>query len=259
MYILTAEPDMEKEEALLRKRIEELARVCYQRDIPTHTDFLNLNEQTIFHSMIRSIPEVRHFLTGGYAMAERKVVCFLPSYALDEEAPISCMEVEPLNARFAEELSHRDYLGALMNLGIDRSKIGDILVQDKKAYVFVMDDMSAYLAENLISVRKTTVKTKISPAMEMSIEPRFEQMEGSIASERLDNILAFVYRCSRGKIVPYVEGEKVFVNGRLTVKSSAVLKPGDIVSVRGLGKFRYLGIQNETKKGRLFVAAERFI
>ena len=74
---------MEKEEQLLRKRILELAELSYQRDIPTHTDFLNLNEQTIFHSLARSMADVRQYLYGGYELAERKVVCFLPSY-MDE-------------------------------------------------------------------------------------------------------------------------------------------------------------------------------
>ena len=103
---------MDKEEQLLKKRIMELAALCYQRDIPSYTDFLNLNEQTVFHSLERSLPPVRFLMTGGYEPAERKIVCFLPSYEEDTtNLPISILKVEPVHARFVEELTHRDYLG----------------------------------------------------------------------------------------------------------------------------------------------------
>lgn len=118
---------MDKEEQLLKKRIMELAALCYQRDIPSYTDFLNLNEQTVFHSIERSLPPVRYLITGGYEPAERKIVCFLPSYEEDAtNLPISILKVEPVNARFAEGLTHRDYLGALMNLGIERGMVGTL-------------------------------------------------------------------------------------------------------------------------------------
>ena len=122
----------EKEEQLLKKRMIELAGLCYQRDIQTSTGFLSLNEQTIFHSIEKTLPPVRTCLTGGFEGAERKLLCFLASYD-DEEfgLPIAVLEVIPANLRYSEALTHRDYLGALMNLGIERSCIGDILMKEK--------------------------------------------------------------------------------------------------------------------------------
>ena len=109
---------MEKEELLFRKRIQELSRLSYERDIPVHTDFLNLNEQTIFFSLISSLSPAKYQLAGGYEMAERKVVCFLPSYEEEQtEYPFVCLSAKPVNPRFAEELSHRDYLGTLYASG----------------------------------------------------------------------------------------------------------------------------------------------
>ena len=121
----------EKEEQLLKKRMIELAGLCYQRDIQTSTGFLSLNEQTIFHSIEKTLPPVRTCLTGGFEGAERKLLCFLASYD-DEEfgLPIAVLEVIPANLRYSEALTHRDYLGALMNLGIERSCIGDILMKE---------------------------------------------------------------------------------------------------------------------------------
>ena len=107
----------EKEEQLLKKRMIELAGLCYQRDIQTSTGFLSLNEQTIFHSIEKTLPPVRTCLTGGFEGAERKLLCFLASYD-DEEfgLPIAVLEVIPANLRYSEALTHRGYLGALMNL-----------------------------------------------------------------------------------------------------------------------------------------------
>lgn len=251
---------MEKEEQLLKKRILELAETCFQRDVPAHTDFLNLNEQTIFHSIARELPPVRHIMAGGYPMAERKVVCFLPSYMEEEyfEAPVSCIRLTPLNVKFAEHLTHRDYLGSAMNLGIERCKTGDILLIGDETYMFCMEDLAGYIGGELTRVRHTSVKTEICRPVDLSFTPSFETVEGSIASVRLDNVLALVYRCSRSKIVPYIEGERVFINGKMAVSNSAPLKEGDIVSVRGLGRFRYEGVQNETKKGRVFVAVQKY-
>ena len=123
----------DKDEQLLKKRISELAALCYQRDIRSYTDFLTLNEQTIFHSMKRTLPPVTWLMGGGYETAERKIVCFLPSYE-DETAdlPISILEAVPASPRFAEALTHRDFLGAIMNLGISRSCIGDILMKNTR-------------------------------------------------------------------------------------------------------------------------------
>ena len=112
---------MEKEEQLFKKRIQELAENAYSRDIPLHTDFLTLAEQTVFQNMSATLPPVKFVLSGGFPMSERKVLCFLASYEEELYAPpFVCLKIAPANRRFAEELTHRDYLGAIMNLGIDR-------------------------------------------------------------------------------------------------------------------------------------------
>ena len=148
----------EKEEQLLKKRMIELAGLCYQRDIQTSTGFLSLNEQTIFHSIEKTLPPVRTCLTGGFEGAERKLLCFLASYD-DEEfgLPIAVLEVIPANLRYSEALTHRDYLGALMNLGIERSCIGDILMKENGCCVFCQEKMADYLCQELTMVRHTSV------------------------------------------------------------------------------------------------------
>lgn len=275
-----------KDREYLAGRIRELAHKAYQNDFLTHTNFLSVSEIADFHEILRRAgqnPTVRSYegvpyvLYGGRVTnsvngadtaletpgdEERQVVCFLPSY-LDEEtfllgeqaAPsvVSCIEIAPVNRRFADVLSHRDFLGSLMNLGIERDLIGDILTDETVAYVFVMKDIAEYICKELTRVKHTTVLCKEVLPAECTIVPQFEEVEGSVASERLDAILSMVYHLARGKSQELIEAEQVFVDGRTAYSGGYDLRAGARVSVRGHGKFIYLGAAHETRKGRLFV------
>lgn len=250
---------MEKEEQIFRKRIMELSEVCYQRNVPTYTDFLNLNEQTIFLTLAHSITGSHVVLTGGYELAERKIVCFLPYYAdLSSDIPICCLKAAPVNEKFAQQLTHRDYLGALMNLGIERSKIGDIVLDGAGCFIMCMQDMSDYIMKELSFVKHTKISTCLVTQSDFRYEPKYETITGSVASVRLDTVVALAFQISRGKSSDYIAGERVFINSRLSTSNHETLKSGDVVSVRGLGKFRYQGVKNETKKKRLFVVVDKF-
>ena len=162
------------------------------------------------------------------------------------------MEVRPVNRKFADELTHRDYLGALMNLGLERDRIGDILTDSENAYLFVMKENAELICSELIRIRHTSVVCHPVPASSCTIRPEFEEREGSVSSERLDAILAMVYHLSRGKAQELVEQELVFVDGRTAFSGGYDLKPGSRVSVRGHGKFQYLGAGAQTRKGRFY-------
>lgn len=249
----------EKDDLLLKKRISELAHTCYQRDVTSYTDFLTLNEQTIFHSLRREMPPVSYMLTGGYETAERKIVCFLSSY--EDEAtvsPISIIKAGPVDLRFAAPLTHRDYLGALMNLGIERGMLGDILMDETGCFIFCLSKMADYITGELKKVGHTLVNCQIVSDPELQIVPKYEDVSGSVASPRLDNLVSLAFKTSRSKAVPYIEGEKVFIDGKMVSSPGASLKGGEIVSVRGLGKFLYVGIENQTKKGRLYVTVKKY-
>lgn len=250
---------MEKEEQLFRKRIQELARTCFLKDVPVNTDFLNLSEQTIFQSISGTLPPVRYVLSGGSPVSERKVVCFLPSYEEElADPPYVCIRSAPTNRKFAEELSHRDFLGAVMNLGIERSMIGDIIIREGTAYMYVLKKISAYLAENLNMVRRTPVTSEVFPGLEEVPEPEFEEICGSVNSLRLDAVVALCGRLSRNRAVELVEGELVFINGQPVTQASRILKEGDVLSVRGLGKFLYSQAGGQTKKGRTFITMLKY-
>ena len=250
---------MEKEEQLFRKRIQELAETCFRRDVPTNTDFLNLSEQTVFHSISGMLPPVRFVLSGGFESSERKLICFLPSY--EEELldpPYDCLKIAPLNRKFAEELSHRDYLGAIMNLGIERSMLGDIVIKEGDAYVFVLKKMSRYIQDSLTTIRHTTVTVSLADDAGELLKPEFETIQGTVSSIRLDSIVALCGRLSRTKASAYIEAEKVYVNGQIVTQVSRAVKDGEVLSIRGIGKFKFDGAGGQSKKGRTVVTLLKY-
>ena len=177
----------------------------------------------------------------------------------NEPSVCSCVKISPVNRKFADELNHRDYLGSLMNLGIKRDQLGDILTDDDVAFVFATMDIARMICRELIRIKHTSVKCEIVAADECTIRPKFEEVTGSVASERIDAILAFVYHLSRSEAGKLIEAESVFIDGRVAFSGGYDLKEGARVSVRGHGKFIYLGAQNTTRKGRLFIAVNKFV
>ncbi|QHQ62259.1 RNA-binding protein [Anaerocolumna sedimenticola] len=250
----------DKEEQILRKRILDLARAAENKDICTYTDFLNLNEASIFFRIIKDIPNVNYDLFGGYNGAERKVLCFYGDNSVKAFSDyITCIQILPLNKKFSDDLNHRDFLGSLMNLGIDRSKIGDILVREKEGYVFCETSISQFIIDNLDKVKHTNIKCSVMDKDAPDIQPRFQEIRGSVSSARLDSIIALAFNSSRTSILGLISGGRVFVDGKLIESNSYMLKEEETVSVRGLGKFIYKGMQNQSKKGRYFVVVLKYI
>lgn len=251
---------MNKEEIMLRKRLIELSSLAFSRDIVTFSDFLNLNELNILHTTPKDMFPARYETCGGYDFSERQMVAFLPdALYYDYQYPMQIALIEPINSRFSEDLTHRDYLGSLMNLGIERSKTGDIIVDNGKAYVFVRDEIAAYLCEELTRIRHTTVKTSLIDAMDLHYEPKYEEKKGTVPSVRLDTVLSVAYPLSRSKLTAYIEAGKVFVNGKLITSNGYHLKEQDIISVRGMGRIRFESVLSETKKGRYYVSVRKYI
>lgn len=250
---------MTKEETMLEKRLIELSKTAYHRDIVTFSDFLNLNELHILHSTPKNLFLSTFKTFGGYEYAERQMVAFLPgalSYTM--VYPICVLCISPVNVKYAEELTHRDYLGAILNLGIERCKIGDLVIQDERALVFCRDNIADYIMEQLTRVRHTTVTVKRMELEELSYRPSLQEMSGTVASVRLDSVLSIGFPLSRSKLTGYIEGGKVYVNGKLITSNGYHLKENDIISVRGMGRIIYGGIISETRKGRYFIRIYKY-
>ena len=161
--------------------------------------------------------------------------------------------------KFAEPLTHRDYLGALLNLGIERSLIGDIVVREKKAYVYCVDSIEAFLRENLTKVKHTYVKAQAVSLELEDVQPVLKPLRLNVASERLDVLTAALTGSSRSQVLELFRAKKIFVNGKVNENNSGTLKAGDVLSIRGTGKFIYDGVQAETRKGRAVVSVRQYV
>lgn len=250
----------DKDEQIFRKRLLDLAKMAVNREICTYADFLNLNEISIFHSMKKELPNVNYELFGGYDGAERKILCFYGDNSVKAFSDyITCVRIVPMNKKFSDDLNHRDFLGAMMNLGIERSIIGDILVKENEGYVFLKASMSPFITNNLIKIKHTSVRCAVVEDDAPKITPEFESVRGTIASPRLDAIIALAFKISRSSMLSLISGGKVFVDGKLIESNSYILKEDETVSVRGHGKFIYKGLENQTKKGRYYVSLLKYI
>lgn len=239
------------EQELCKKRLLDLSRQANRKGIVLFSDFLNLNELNIYHQS-KQFFETRTESFGGVPFAERQMIAFLPdALYYDWEYPITALKITPAYPKFSEQLGHRDILGSVMQLGVDRGKIGDILIGKGEYYLLCEESIAGYFMENLEKIRHTLVKLAECELSELKITQELERREGIITSNRLDAILACVYKLSRSQASELIRSDKVFINGKSAQNPAAVCHADDIVSVRGFGRFIYREEYGETGKGRL--------
>ena len=248
-------------EDFFSRRLLDLAEQSDRTGRFTFTGFLTEAEYAEFCKIRSQMPNCGVSVSGGCENAERVMLRFGDAEQLgyEEPFPIVCICIAPVQAKFADALTHRDFLGALMHLGIERSEIGDILVQEKSAYVFCREPMADYICRNIDRIRHTSVQCSLSETLPESIGTKTEQISVQAASERIDGVIAKVYHISRGDCNVLFRSGKVFLDGALLENNSYMLKEGEKISVRGCGKFRYAGISGKTKKGNLILNIEKFV
>ena len=250
---------MTEDDTLLMKRFTELAHRAFSRDTELYSDFLNRAEQEVLQQTAFDRNSAAFTLMGGYAAAERKVACFgvpAPEYP-PAGSPISCICIAPVSQKFADQLSHRDFLGSVLALGLKREVIGDIILHDNCGSLFCLVSVADYIIAELKQVKHTTVRCTMADAPDF-VNQIPDPSQLVIASERLDAIVAAVYRLSRSESQQLFAKGIVSVNSRVTENTSAALTAGSIVSVQGFGRFLYEGIEKETRKGRLRVNVRIF-
>ncbi len=211
------------------------------------SEFLTPAEQ----EMLRTAMPYTKF-EGGYEGAERNVAIFG-----DGSAEIACIAITQTAKKFAKELSHRDYLGALMSLGVKREVMGDILVDDKMCYLFCLERMADFIINELQTAGRASVKARRSEVPDIE-EKLLDGEYVVISSERIDVIVAAVFNLSRSVALKLFDEERVFIGGRLVKSASHLPAEGDIISVRKIGRVKYGGIDRQTKKGKLRVLVYRY-
>ena len=239
------------------KRLKELAMRAWNRGIPCCTDFLDLSEQTVLWRIRNTLPPVELRVFGGAEGCERRMAGF--GFSQTDGFPIACLNLRPAGIKFAEELRHRDVLGALMSLGFERSLLGDIILREKEAWIFCAERIAPVIEDNLFSVRRTSVRCTRTETPPEGALFQTERRVIQVSSERLDALVAHAFHLSRGTAQHLFPSGKVFLDGAECVAPDAMPGKGQIVSVRGLGRFRFEGSETFSKKGKLNTVIEMYV
>lgn len=236
----------------IKERMMELAERSFQNNQYTFSAFLSMAELSDYYSVERELSYATPKVWGGAEECERCMIRFgnPDSFGYVEEFPISILEILPLQDKFADELSHRDFLGALMNLGIERSTLGDIFVKNKRAYLFCKNTMADFIVENLSKVKHTSIMVKKLDSVDELPKPELKEEMIQLSSLRIDAVIAKAYRLSRNASNELFQSGLVYLNGRICTENAKTVKDGDVISTRGYGKLIFSNCVNVSKKGK---------
>lgn len=256
----------EKDAKILLAQILDKIEMVENKNKIEHTDFLDLAQIELVQKFINKIKIENYMSYGGFEQAERKMFVIYPEKfnSVVVEKNLSNI-VQIVRIELPDDLkgkyTHRDYLGAVIKLGIKREKVGDIIVDNNGADIIVDKDISKFLLENLGSLTRFS-KSKITVENIENLRPveiKKAEMEIIVSSLRLDNVISELARCSRNKALDIINMERVFVNFECETKKTKQIKPGDMVTIRGKGRFFIKELVGQTKSGRIIIKIEKFI
>lgn len=254
---------MEKDNLIISK-ISDKIEQARSGDYTTTTGFLDSHEQALARSLVSSAGDLELRLYGGYEDAERRVLFCIPrglSEYVDYEEVFAILRVEVLSS--SRELTHRDYLGSLMGLGIERALIGDILVTNgpgQSADIVILRDIADYLLHEYMQVGRADVRCHIAPLAEIRMpQYRTELLRDTVPSLRLDNIIGAAFKLSRSNAVTAIKSGIVSIDHIEATKPDAKVAEGSVLVVKGRGKAVLKEVGGESKKGRIWIVVERYI
>lgn len=256
------------EDDKLISRIQSAARDCEEKSRPYFTRFLTEQEQAELKALRYSYGITAVFFGGvGNKAPARQCLGLIPSFyfggdadnyadTVSEMFPIS---VVTFTYRKCDKLTHRDILGSVMALGVERDTVGDIFVADGKAAVFATDKIAELIYASIEKIGRVGVKCGMGLDFELPCR-QYEELKYSVASLRLDNIVKCVTNSGRTAAVDkYIKPQFVQVNSVICDNVSRILKPGDIISVRGKGKFILSDIGELGRKGNIHISVKKYI
>lgn len=239
---------------LLPARVSDLVSLCEKTSTPKFLGFLTPDEAAVAVSQLKKFNN--YFLFGGYDGAERTVLAILPDWC---DTPIYPIKSFTFTYRPCDQLTHRDFLGALMALGLSRETIGDILVEKGRAVVFVLDSISKFVASQIEKVGRVGVNVTegfIEPLPSLGKKQAFTV---TVASTRVDCVVAAICGFSRKDAAAMIADGYVSVNSLGCNKSTVTISAGDTVTVRRKGRFEIESCDEFSKKGRIILRYNKYI
>lgn len=238
------------------RQLEELCRRAADRNQPLFSRFLDLDGQKQAVAAARKAG-AEYTLFGGTEGCERQMIG-LGAEAPEEEAfPIRCLKISPKSLKYGKPLAHRDVLGTVMGLGIERELVGDIVIRDEGAYLFCVSQMADFLRDSLGRVGKTDTVCVFSGPPEGPVRT-VKEIRVQVTSARADAVCAHLFRLSRGDTQELIRQGRVAVDDRVLTKSDHQLSEGEVLSVRGFGRAKIRGVESVSKKGKLNLLVELY-
>jgi len=260
---------MDKEAITLAYLSDKLAEAQRENRI-TYSKFLDMQTRSLAQARLAHVPGARALFYGGYPEAERCLCVFVPvCYAIDsaealaayyeEREDISPMLVLRVKKDNFTALSHRDYLGAALGLGVERDMVGDILVREDGCDILLLREVANYLAENLRQAGRATLNTEILPIAQLHMAAKSTmEKQVTVPSLRLDCVLAEAFALSRAAAAEQILAGNTYVNDRQIKKADRRLEPGDKLVLRKKGRVRLKSLVGQTKKGKQKLLLEIF-
>lgn len=248
------------EESKFVKVACEYARRAEKQYRPFFTHFYNREwMRSLLEKYVHQEVGMFYSFYGGYEEAERQVLAISPYELSEEEYEIGVLDIQ-VNMGIGKPLSHRDYLGALLGVGIERHTIGDIILHSTGAYVFVEKSMIPYIRSELLSIgRYQKITIEEVERQQVCIEkPKVKLIETTVSALRMDAVSAVAFGLSRSTCTKLIEGDKARRNG-MTIHVSDRLNEGDVITIRGYGKAKIKSIGGLTKKERMHITIAKYI
>ncbi len=240
---------------LLTARVGDIADIVQKTNHFKFLGFLSLEEAVLCDRII-SKRNVRFSFFGGYEGAVRVVMGCFPDWAEDIPFPITPIT---FTYRKSDVLRHRDFLGAILSLGLKRETVGDILIGDGYAIVFVLDEICDFVISQIDKVARVGVTLKKGCELPLPKASKLSEFSATVSSDRLDCVVGALCGFSRSQSLSKIEGGFVSLNSQPCEKSTKTVFAGDAVTVRGIGKFIIDSISDKTRKGRIVLKYKKYV
>lgn len=257
-----------EEDRLLVSKLLDKVEFVEKKNSVENTDFLDMHQREVLEKVLKNIKYKNYVIYGGYENAERTMIILYPEKLetvfennyFDYNNLVQIIRIALPN-EMRGKYSHRDYLGAVVKVGIKREKVGDIIVSIDGADIIVTKEMAEYLKASLSELTRFSKSNFTIHSIEKLnvAPPKTEIMNIIIPSMRMDSIVSEIVRTSRSKAMELISSERVFINSEVVTKNSKILKENDMITVRGKGRFKVSKILNSTKKGNLVIEIEKYM
>jgi len=243
------------EDKLFLSKMCDLAHRAEKTSGAAYSKFLNPAQQLMIKERLSRYADISFF--GGYEDSDRNVCAFVSSEWVEPEYPITALKIVPASKK---TYSHRDYLGSVLALGIDRELTGDIVIDSEGAYLFVLKDIADFISMNLFKVANSTVKiTQEDNLGAIACTRQFKETSQTVSSLRFDCVLSAAANKSRSASASLIEQGLAQVNYETEKNTSRQIKSGDIISLKGFGKVIVETGGELTKKGRIHLNLKKYI